>query len=129
MTFRAGQHQLTDARDKVIMAINKSDKMEYHPMIGNASVASTMSGAMAKTMTAPLDLAKIYLTHPDRSFSMKNSFMYLRRIYTQGGMIHLWRGNSAAMAKVVPHYSIQFMAHEQYKNLLGPDSHIKCFLK
>ena len=106
---------------------NKGEKKVLnHPNISNAgriftSLASgAMAGAVAKSTIAPLDRTKIYFqTHPDKNYRIKGAVKFLRLVYTNDGFLSLWRGNSATMARIVPYAAIQFMAHEQYKRLLG----------
>lgn len=86
-----------------------------------ASLTSgAMAGAIAKTVIAPLDRTKIYFqTHPDKSYRIKRALRYLYTTYKNEGFLFLWRGNSATMARIVPYASVQFLAHDQYKRILG----------
>merc|ERR1719219_279446 len=98
---------------------SKNEKIVFRQMVCSLA-AGAMGGALAKTTIAPLDRTKIYFqTHPERNYRIKGAIRFLRKTYTQDGILSLWRGNSATMARVVPYAAISFMSHEQYKKLLG----------
>ena len=58
----------------------------------------------------------------NKSFSFLKAFEYLVKNYKTDGLLSLWRGNSATMARIVPYAAIQFASYEQYKRLLRPSS-------
>ena len=79
-----------------------------------------IGGALAKTTISPLVRAKIHFqTHPEHNFRMKKVFKFLKNTYHQDGILSLWRGNSAAMAIVIPKNAVLFASHDKYKKFLG----------
>ena len=52
---------------------------------------------------------------------LQGAVLVLRQTYSENGILGLFRGNSATMARVIPYASLQFTAHEQYKMLLRKD--------
>ncbi len=56
-----------------------------------------------------------------RGYRFKSALKFLRLTYTNDGVLALWRGNSATMARVVPYAAIQFAAHEEWKHVLSVD--------
>jgi len=97
-----------------------NEKMTNRAKIFTSLGAGAMAGAVAKSVIAPLDRTKIYFqTNPNKNYRFKGAVKFLRKTYTENGVLALWRGNSATMARIIPYAAVQFMAHEQYKTLLG----------
>ncbi|XP_076309344.1 mitochondrial coenzyme A transporter SLC25A42-like isoform X1 [Tachypleus tridentatus] len=80
--------------------------------------AGAMAGAIAKTVIAPLDRTKINFQIQNKKFTFREAFQFLIKSYRSAGILSWWRGNSATMARVVPYASIQYAAHEQWKQVL-----------
>ncbi|XP_065841604.1 mitochondrial coenzyme A transporter SLC25A42-like [Oscarella lobularis] len=88
----------------------------------SALFCGAVAGAVAKTTVAPLDRTKILFQTSTMQFSLKTAAKLLVKMYEENGIRSLWRGNSATMARIMPYAAIQFMAHEQFKNLLRQNS-------
>merc|ERR1712071_99725 len=64
---------------------------------------------------------KITFQVAKKEFSAQEALLFLRKSYHAEGLLSLWRGNSATMARIIPYAAIQFTAHEQWKHVLEAD--------
>jgi len=86
-------------------------------------VAGGIAGGLAKTVIAPLDRSKIFFqTNETKNYRFRYALRWLRHGYRTEGLLSLWRGNTATLARIVPYSAINFMSFEQYKKLLGVGS-------
>lgn len=85
-------------------------------------VGGAVAGAVAKSVIAPLDRTKINFQIERRPFSFVEGFRFLINSYREFGLVSLWRGNSATLARVIPSAAINYTSHEQLKRLLDVES-------
>jgi len=81
--------------------------------------AGAISGGVSKLLTAPIDRIKIIYqvnTDPRHAFTLRRGFSTASSIVLQSGVLALWRGNSAAVARDVPYASIVFASYAMYED-------------
>lgn len=94
-----------------------------HGKIVTNLVAGGIAGGLAKTVIAPLDRSKIFFqTNETKNYRFRYALRWLRHGYRTEGLLSLWRGNTATLARIVPYSAINFMSYEQYKKKLGVGS-------
>lgn len=77
------------------------------------------AGALAKTVTAPLDRIKLlYQVDPRRVFTFGDAARRVSRIASETGFLSLWRGNGLAMIHVIPYGALVYMTFDNYHELL-----------
>ncbi|PVD34081.1 hypothetical protein C0Q70_05343 [Pomacea canaliculata] len=97
-----------------------NEKVPTHSKILTSLVAGALAGSVAKTVIAPLDRTKINFQVANKPFSFGKALSFLYKSAKNEGILSLWRGNSATMARIVPYAAIQYAAHEQFKIMLNP---------
>ncbi|CAH1960130.1 unnamed protein product [Acanthoscelides obtectus] len=102
-------------------ASNKKEDLTNAQIVITSLAAGAVAGAIAKTTIAPLDRTKINFQVNHKPYSTKKALKFLLHTLKKEGLFALWRGNSATMARIVPHAAIQFTAHEQWKKVLRVD--------
>ncbi|VUZ45206.1 unnamed protein product [Hymenolepis diminuta] len=81
-------------------------------------VAGGIAGCVSRTVTAPLDRIKtIYQARGTKAAStgLIGSF---KKMFHEGGVISMWRGNGVNCIKIGPEQAFRFEAYETYKKIL-----------
>ena len=80
-------------------------------------LAGGTAGMVARTCIAPVERMKILYQVSKGESSIRRLFMSLVR---DEGVLAMWKGNSAAVIRVIPYTALQFTAFEQFSVLLAP---------
>ncbi|KAG2432586.1 hypothetical protein HXX76_008930 [Chlamydomonas incerta] len=90
-------------------------------------ICSGGSSAIAKTMVAPLERIKILLQvqHMAAANSAAARYTGVRDVLArlparEGGVLSLWRGNGANVARLLPDVAFRFAIHDQFRVMFAP---------
>ena len=88
--------------------------------MGNAQeyfVAGGIAGVVSRTAIAPIERVKI-LYQVSRA-SVSTSWLQLApQIWREEGFLAFWKGNTAAVTRVLPYMSLTFLSYEEYRAAL-----------
>lgn len=78
-------------------------------------IAGGTAGMISRTCIAPIERVKIMYQVSRADATIPKGYRWiLPNIVKNEGVLALWKGNSAAVARVVPYMSIQFLMYEKY---------------
>ena len=81
-------------------------------------VCGGLAGGVARTLVAPIERVKI-IFQINTSGTIGNYRSLVPSLIRQQGVLSLWRGNSAALLRVVPYMAVQFLAYEKARQLFS----------
>jgi solute carrier family 25 (mitochondrial adenine nucleotide translocator), member 4/5/6/31 len=110
---------------------DKANVMLWMTSAGTDAFAGALSGALARTMTAPIERVKLILqlqgsssflnsqttTTTSNNTKSYNSWSVSRQIYRDEGVWAFWRGNLQNVFRVAGQAALNFALMEQYKHL------------
>ena len=80
-------------------------------------MAGGIAGVVSRTAIAPIERVKI-LYQVSRA-SVSTSWLQLApRIWREEGFLSFWKGNTAAVTRVLPYMSLTFLSFEEYRAAL-----------
>lgn len=79
-------------------------------------LAGAVSGAISRTLTAPLDRMRVFLQiSSTRNHSLIST---AKTIWKDGGILSFWRGNGLSLVKIIPESATRFFVYERCKRYL-----------
>jgi solute carrier family 25 protein 42 len=94
-----------------------SGNREWH-VAAKSFLAGGFSGALAKTIIAPLDRIKILFQISHMPFTFRAVLQELQRTVSQEGARALFKGNAAQVLRVYPYSGVQLMSFDQFAKLI-----------
>ena len=109
---------LRATRDEVVRGDRETRDLSRG--MGNAQeyfVAGGIAGVVSRTAIAPIERVKI-LYQVSRA-SVSTSWLQLApQIWREEGFLAFWKGNTAAVTRVLPYMSLTFLSYEEYRAAL-----------
>ncbi|KAI3677520.1 hypothetical protein L6452_36784 [Arctium lappa] len=139
LQWRSGGFATVSMMEKTLEFEPTAAQLWKHPLAIVALVpkdaavfaAGAVSGAAAKTVTAPLDRVKLIMqTHGLRvgQESAKKTLGFIQAFVSVGkqeGIKGYWKGNFAQVVRVLPYSAVQLFAYDTYKKLFrGTDDEL-----
>eukprot|EP01029_Cantina_marsupialis_P028743 TRINITY_DN777954_c0_g1_i1.p1 TRINITY_DN777954_c0_g1~~TRINITY_DN777954_c0_g1_i1.p1 ORF type:complete len:296 (+),score=51.77 TRINITY_DN777954_c0_g1_i1:74-961(+) len=93
----------------------KVQKKSQLKLVSGQWLCGAAAGMAAKTFVAPLDRTMIISQVKTGKFSVESYLRTCRGILANEGVLKLWRGNMATLARVIPYAGVSFMSHDFYK--------------
>eukprot|EP00897_Mesotaenium_endlicherianum_P005713 jgi/Mesen1/516/ME000104S10607 len=102
----------------------------FVPKDGALFVAGAVAGAVAKSITAPLDRVKLQMQvagvqvakEGAKKISLLGAFV---KIFNEEGAAGYWKGNMPQVLRIIPYSAVQLFAYESYKKIFqGTDAEL-----
>lgn len=82
-------------------------------------VAGGIAGIVSRTVIAPIERVKILFQISKTTTAAGGGYLHLvPQILREEGFLAFWKGNTAAVTRVMPYMSLTFLSYEEYKSSL-----------
>jgi len=79
-------------------------------------VAGGIAGIVSRTVIAPIERVKILFQISKNSAAGGGYLHLVPQILREEGFLAFWKGNTAAVTRVMPYMSLTFLSYEEYKS-------------
>ena len=93
--------------------------MASAPALPSALISGAVAGAVAKTFVAPFDRVKLLFQVSSERFSFAAGLHKTQYLLRHEGVLSLWKGNSAVIARVLPATAVNYAAYLEFKKRLN----------
>ncbi|KAM7255663.1 hypothetical protein ACFE04_008561 [Oxalis oulophora] len=95
-----------------------SNYIDTMPLFAKELIGGATTGAVTKSAVAPLERIKILYQTRTQGFQSIGVYPSFTKVIKHEGLLGLYKGNGAAVLRVLPYSGFHYMAYERYRSWL-----------